>query len=51
MEFNISFIPKPLNAWGKGLWHTLNKRLGGLQSQSGFFKVGKNQFPFLRIKP
>jgi hypothetical protein len=50
MEFNISFIPKPFYAWGKGLWHTLNKRLGELQNQSGCFQVEKNQFPFLRIK-
>jgi hypothetical protein len=31
----VSFTPPPLYPWGKNPWYLLNRRLVGLQSQSG----------------
>jgi hypothetical protein len=31
----VTFRPRPLYPKGKGYWHPLDRRLGGLQSQSG----------------
>jgi len=35
----VNLSSQPLYPWGKSPQHPLNRRLGGLQSQSGHFSV------------
>jgi len=40
----VNFTSQPLYPWGKSPQHPLNRRLGGLQSQSGHFSEEINLF-------
>jgi hypothetical protein len=46
----ISFMPQPLCSQGKSMWYPLDRRLGGLQIQSGCGGEEKNSHPLLGLE-
>jgi hypothetical protein len=47
----VSFTPRPLYLQGKNPWYSLNRRLGGFQSQSGHGGEEKNSQPLPGLEP
>jgi hypothetical protein len=41
----ISFKPHPVYSWRKELWYLLDRRLGGPQSQSGYYGESNSLVP------
>jgi hypothetical protein len=51
MEIVVSFTPQPLYSQGKGPQYALDRRVGGLQIQSGPCGEEKNLLFLPRIEP
>jgi hypothetical protein len=45
MEVSGNFISQPLQPWGKNLWYSLDRRLGGPQSSYGCGGEEKDLLP------
>jgi len=41
----VNFTPRPLYPQGKGPWYSMDRRLGGFQSRSGYGSEVKNSQP------
>jgi hypothetical protein len=50
MEVSCYFISQPLKPWGKNLWYSLDRRLGGPQSWYGCDGEEKDLLPLPGIE-